>query len=98
MSSPELDVRYVANLARIDLSDARQLVPERCALQGNLDPAVLLAPDDVIEAEVRRVLASAPKVGHVFNLGHGVLPETPPEVPGRVVELVHQLTAAEVQA
>lgn len=83
---------------RIDLADARQLVPERCALQGNLDPAVLLAPDDVIEAEVRRVLASAPKVGHVFNLGHGVLPETPPEVPGRVVELVHQLTAAEVQA
>ena len=83
---------------RIDLRDARQIVPERCALQGNLDPAVLLAPDEVIEAQVRRVLGSAPSVGHVFNLGHGVLPETPPEVPGRIVELVHQLTAAKTPA
>lgn len=77
---------------RIDLADARKIVPERCALQGNLDPAVMLAPDAVIEAEVRRVVASAPPVGHVFNLGHGVLPETDPEVPGRIVRLVHELT------
>jgi uroporphyrinogen decarboxylase len=83
---------------RIDLRDARAIVPERCAIQGNLDPAVMLAPDAVIESEVRRVVESAPKVGHVFNLGHGVLPETPPEVPGRVVELVRQLTSTEARA
>ena len=64
------------------------------AVQGNLDPCTLLAPWDVIEAEVKRVLAegrAAP--GHVFNLGHGVLPETDPTVLTRVAELVHELTA-----
>jgi uroporphyrinogen decarboxylase len=51
---------------------------------------VLLAPWDVVEAEVRAVLAAAAGVpGHVFNLGHGVLPETDPAVLTRVVELVH---------
>ncbi len=78
---------------RIDLRDARQLVPERCAIQGNLDPAVLLAPREVIHAEVLRVLQSAPATGHVFNLGHGVLPETDPEVPGEIVRLVAEHTA-----
>jgi uroporphyrinogen decarboxylase len=64
------------------------------AVQGNLDPAVLLAPWPVVEAEVRRVLdegRAAP--GHVFNLGHGVLPETDPEVLSRVVALVHEVSA-----
>lgn len=82
---------------RIDLTDARRIVPERCAIQGNLDPAVLLAPDHVIEEEVRRVVQAAPLTGHVFNLGHGVLPETPPEVPGRVVQLVRELTETVVE-
>ncbi|MGK5739124.1 uroporphyrinogen decarboxylase [Micromonospora sp. URMC 103] len=71
----------------------RRIGPDR-AVQGNLDPAVLLAPWPVVEAEVRRVLEegrAAP--GHVFNLGHGVLPETDPEVLTRVVALVHELTA-----
>ncbi len=83
---------------RIDLRDARQLVPERCAIQGNLDPAVLLAPRDVIQAEVLRVLESAPATGHVFNLGHGVLPETDPEVPGEIVRLVAEHTAKQTLA
>ncbi|MFY1633080.1 uroporphyrinogen decarboxylase [Solwaraspora sp. WMMB335] len=64
------------------------------AVQGNLDPCVLLAPWPVIESEVRRVLAeglAAP--GHVFNLGHGVLPETDPGVLTRVVDLVHASSA-----
>jgi uroporphyrinogen decarboxylase len=62
-------------------------------VQGNLDPAVLLAPWEVIETEVRRVLAEgAATPGHVFNLGHGVLPETDPEVLRRVVDLVHEAT------
>jgi uroporphyrinogen decarboxylase len=64
-------------------------------LQGNLDPCVLLAPWEVIEVEVRRVLAEGAKApGHVFNLGHGVLPETDPDVLTRVVSLVHRASAA----
>jgi uroporphyrinogen decarboxylase len=72
---------------------AERVGPDR-ALQGNLDPCVLLAPWEVVATEVRRVLregAQAP--GHVFNLGHGVLPETDPHVLTRVVELVHEATA-----
>lgn len=61
------------------------------AVQGNLDPAALFAPWEVIEAQARRVLAEgAAAPGHVFNLGHGVLPGTDPDVLGRVVELVHK--------
>lgn len=74
---------------RTPLAAAASAVGGR-AVQGNLDPCVLLAPWDVVETEVRRVLAegrAAP--GHVFNLGHGVLPETDPDVLTRVVELVH---------
>jgi uroporphyrinogen decarboxylase len=68
---------------------ARQIGPDR-AVQGNLDPAVLFAPWPVIETEARRVLEqgrAAP--GHVFNLGHGVLPETDPDVLTRLVAFVH---------
>lgn len=59
-------------------------------VQGNLDPAVLLAGWPAVETEVRRVLADgAAAPGHVFNLGHGVLPETDPDMLRRVVDLVH---------
>jgi uroporphyrinogen decarboxylase len=78
---------------RTPLDQAAKLVPGH-PVQGNLDPAVLFAPWEVVEREVRRVLAegrAAP--GHVFNLGHGVLPETDPTVLTRVVELVHELSA-----
>jgi uroporphyrinogen decarboxylase len=75
---------------RVPLDEAiRRVGPDR-AVQGNLDPALLLADWPVVEREVRRVLVegrSAP--GHIFNLGHGVLPETDPDVLTRVVELVH---------
>jgi uroporphyrinogen decarboxylase len=64
------------------------------SVQGNLDPAVLFAPFDIIEHEVRRVLDEGRAArGHVFNLGHGVLPETDPDVLTRVVDLVHKLSA-----
>ncbi|MFI7078182.1 uroporphyrinogen decarboxylase [Micromonospora sp. NPDC049903] len=64
------------------------------AVQGNLDPCLLFAPWPVIEAEVRRILDEGRATpGHVFNLGHGVLPETDPEVLTRVVALVHELSA-----
>ncbi|MFY1690993.1 uroporphyrinogen decarboxylase [Plantactinospora sp. WMMB782] len=68
--------------------------PDR-AVQGNLDPAVLFAPWPAVRAEVRRVLAEgAAAPGHVFNLGHGVLPETDPDVLTRVVALVHEASAS----
>jgi uroporphyrinogen decarboxylase len=74
---------------RTPLDVATSRVPGK-ALQGNLDPCVLFAPPDVVEAEVRRVLAEGAKApGHIFNLGHGVLPETDPSVLTRVVDLVH---------
>jgi uroporphyrinogen decarboxylase len=61
------------------------------AVQGNLDPSVLLAPWPVVEARALDVLARADgRGGHVFNLGHGVLPATPVEHLQRLVDLVHE--------
>jgi uroporphyrinogen decarboxylase len=81
---------------RVDLRVARERVGRGKALQGNLDPVVLLGPWPVIDAEVRRVLDEARSAGggHIFNLGHGVLPQIAPEVLTRVVALVHELTTA----
>jgi uroporphyrinogen decarboxylase len=63
-------------------------------LQGNLDPAVLLAPWDVIEARAKDVAGRGRAAeGHVFNLGHGVLPETDPDVLARLTDLVHAVSA-----
>ncbi|MBO0869799.1 MAG: uroporphyrinogen decarboxylase [Micromonosporaceae bacterium] len=79
---------------RTPLSSAAQAVGSGVALQGNLEPAALFAPWPVVEAEVRRVLEEAgTATGHVFNLGHGVLPETDPDVLTRVVALVHEASA-----
>jgi uroporphyrinogen decarboxylase len=62
-------------------------------VQGNLDPAVLSAPWDVVEAETDRVLArAASRNGHIFNLGHGVPPDTDPDTLRRLVDLVHERT------
>jgi uroporphyrinogen decarboxylase len=75
----------------VDLSIARQLVGGRVALQGNLDPAVLLTNPECIVREVRRVLAAYGQgSGHVFNLGHGITPDVPPEHVQVMVEAVHQ--------
>jgi len=75
---------------RISLETARGRVPVDRALQGNLDPAILGAPWEVVAAEVDAVLASnAGHPGHIFNLGHGVGPDTDPTVLERVVARVH---------
>ncbi len=64
---------------RLPLDEGWALVPDR-GVQGNLDPAVLAAPWDVVEREAVDVLArAAGRPGHIFNLGHGVLPETDPD-------------------
>jgi len=80
---------------RTPLDVASSRLGHRYAVQGNLDPCVLLAPWPAIETEVRRVLregSAAP--GHVFNLGHGVLPQTDPDVITRVVALVHSVSTS----
>jgi uroporphyrinogen decarboxylase len=75
---------------RVPLDVAWDRIGHDVAIQGNLDPAVTLAPAEVITAETRAILArAAGRDGHVFNLGHGVLPATPVEALQRVVELVH---------
>ena len=79
---------------RVDLGAGWARLPGR-AVQGNLDPAVVLAPWPRVEAQVADVLAAAGgRPGHDFNLGHGVLPDSDPDVLRRIVELVHQATAA----
>jgi uroporphyrinogen decarboxylase len=55
------------------------LLPDGCALQGNLDPVALLAGTRAVRRSVERVVSEVPKERHIFNLGHGILPETPPE-------------------
>ena len=81
---------------RVPLDEARRRVGAGRAVQGNLDPARCLAPPSVVERAVRDVLARADDgsgTGHVFNLGHGVLPETDPAILAAVVEQVHGETA-----
>lgn len=75
---------------RVPLGRAATRVGPSISLQGNLDPAVCLAPWPVVEAHALRILEERPPGrGHIFNLGHGVLPETDPDVLTRLVELVH---------
>jgi len=76
-----------------DPADARWRVGDRVALQGNLDPAILYARPERIEREVARTLdAFGPEPGHVFNLGHGVNPDVPPEHAEALVAAVHHLS------
>ena len=79
---------------RVPLDEAVSRVEPGKALQGNLDPTVLLAPWEVIERRARQVLDRGRTAeGHIFNLGHGVLPETDPDVLARLTELVHTASA-----
>jgi uroporphyrinogen decarboxylase len=80
---------------RTPIADGWRRVGHDRAVQGNLDPTVLLAPRAVAEAHAKRVLAEAGgRAGHVFNLGHGILPETPVDTVKAVVDLVHQHSSA----
>jgi uroporphyrinogen decarboxylase len=78
---------------RIALDDGWAVVGDELGVQGNLDPAVLLGPWERIETAARDVLARAGgRAGHIFNLGHGVLPGTDPDVVSRLAELVQEST------
>src|SRR5512143_71704 len=78
---------------RMPLDLGRAIAGER-AVQGNLDPLALFAPRDVLEQKVRDILRRAGgRPGHIFNLGHGLLPETPVDNARAVVDMVHEWTA-----
>ncbi len=79
---------------RLPLDEANRRLGGTVPLQGNIDPALLSAPWEVLEAHVREVIAAGSAApGHVLNLGHGVPPETDPAVLTRVVELIHSIPA-----
>jgi uroporphyrinogen decarboxylase len=74
----------------VDIGEARARVGKHVALQGNLDPSILLTTPDIVQREAGKVLASyGAGSGHVFNLGHGVSRITPPENVAALVEAVH---------
>jgi uroporphyrinogen decarboxylase len=78
---------------RVPLDEAWRRIGEAKGIQGNLDPAVMLAPMPTVEARVRDILRRAGnRPGHVFNLGHGVLADTPSDALAEVVRIVHDTT------
>ncbi len=84
---------------RIGLDQGWDLVGHDVAVQGNLDPAALFAPPPELEKRVRDVLGrAAGRPGHIFNLGHGILQGTPVENVAAAVQMVHEFSAAKVQA
>ena len=84
---------------RVPIDRAWEAIGRGRGVQGNLDPALLLGPWERIEREALAILEGAGgRPGHIFNLGHGVLPGTDPDVLGRLVDLVHERTATEVAA
>jgi uroporphyrinogen decarboxylase len=82
----------------VDIAAARRAVGERVALQGNLDPLVLLTDPATVAREAAAIVrAAGPQPGHIFNLGHGIVPGTPPANVAALVEAVHA-TSAEIRA
>lgn len=77
----------------ISLTEARERVGNQVSLQGNLDPKTLLQTPETIRTEVARVLREYGEgPGHIFNLGHGITPDVPPENVAVLIEAVHTLS------
>jgi uroporphyrinogen decarboxylase len=78
---------------RVKLDEGWQRVGHDVAIMGNLDPVVLFANQDMIRAQAKRIVDQAGgRAGHIFNLGHGILPETPVENVIALVEMVHEMS------
>ena len=77
---------------RVSIADARRRVPANIALQGNLDPGLLLGPWVVLEAHAKSILDQIDAPGFIFNLGHGVTPQTPVESLHKLTQFVHNYT------
>ena len=79
---------------RVEIGSAWERVGYDLAVQGNLDPIALLAPEPELRTQVRAILdGTAGRPGHVFNLGHGIIPETPLESVQAVVRMVRDARA-----
>jgi uroporphyrinogen decarboxylase len=86
------DVEVVGVDWRVPLDLAAQRIQPGQAVQGNLDPALLLGPWEAVEAAARDIVERGRRApGHIFNLGHGVLPETDPDMVRRLVDLIHSV-------
>ncbi len=85
----EIPAEVVSVDWRTDLTQARAQLPAGRALQGNLDPAYFAADHAMLAAEARRILTSGLGGAHIFNLGHGIWPDTPIEAVAHLVETVH---------
>jgi uroporphyrinogen decarboxylase len=82
---------------RVDLAEAWTRLGAGVAVQGNLDPAVLFAPLPEIERQTRHILTQAAgRAGHIFNLGHGILPQTPVDSVRALVDMVHTLSCRSI--
>ena len=80
---------------RVDMEKATKMIGKKMSVQGNLDPLVLFGPKEQIEERVQDILNKGESArGHIFNLGHGILPETPVENAIAMVEAVHRLSRA----
>ena len=82
---------------RIEIGDARRLVGEGVAVQGNLEPVALFLPVEKIEERAAEIIKQAGPTGHIFNLGHGILPPTPVANAKALVDAVHRLSAVAVE-
>jgi len=79
---------------RINIREAWERIGYDVAIQGNLDPVILFGPMDLIEREVKRILDCVEgRPGHIFNLGHGILPNTPPDHVAALVDAVHEFSS-----
>jgi len=79
---------------RVNIGEAWARLGYDVAIQGNLDPVILFGPVDLIEKNVKRILDSVgDRPGHIFNLGHGILPTTPPDHVTALIDAVHQYSS-----
>jgi uroporphyrinogen decarboxylase len=79
---------------RTTLTDAHKRLGDDVAYQGNLEPMLLLAPWELLEKRTRSIIEEGKKLpGHIFNLGHGIVPQVDPTVVTRLVELIHESSA-----
>jgi uroporphyrinogen decarboxylase len=93
-SVADLDVDVIGVDWRSQLGTVRRVLGPEKAVQGNLDPAALFAEPDELKRHVEAVLdAAGPAPGHIFNLGHGIWPETSPDAVARLVDYVHERTS-----
>ena len=79
---------------RTDIAHAFHLYDNKITLQGNLDPCALFGPPEVVVEETRKIMQKTENLPHIFNLGHGVLPDTPIDNVRLLIDTVHEYTGS----